>query len=105
MRLMSNRRVASSRRPGSAPRTRTYGGVGAVERRAERRTRFIEAAIVTFGQHGFSKTTTRSLCAEAGLTQRYFYESFESVEELFEVVAKKLGEDLEIRLLAAEARA
>lgn len=96
--------MPSLRRPKTPPPERTYGGIGAVERQAERRARFIEAAIVTFGRHGFSKTTTRSLCAEAGLTQRYFYESFASVEELFEVVAKKLGEDLEVRLLSAAER-
>lgn len=83
---------------------RSYGGLAPGERRAERRARFIEAAVVAFGRDGFAGTTTRSLCAEAGLTQRYFYESFVSVEELFEAVARKLGEDLEAKLMNAEAR-
>jgi AcrR family transcriptional regulator len=102
---MSNKAVPASRRSVDAPRERLYGGIGTVERQAERRARFLEAAIVAFGRDGFSRTTTRSLCAEAGLTQRYFYESFASVEELFEIVAKRLGEELEVRLSAAAERA
>jgi AcrR family transcriptional regulator len=96
---MSNSDVPSPQR--NSTRGRLYGGLPVAERRAERRARFIEAAIVAFGRDGVAGTTTRSLCAEAGLTQRYFYESFASVEELFETVARVLGERLEVALLEA----
>jgi AcrR family transcriptional regulator len=102
---MSNWLVPSPARLSAPQPGRLYGGLPALERRAERRARFMEAAIAAFGRDGFARTTTRSLCAEAGLTQRYFYESFATVEELFEVVARKLGEELEVRLLDAAARA
>ena len=61
---------------------RLYRGIGNAERIAERRQRFVNAAIQRFGSDGFHATTLKSLCAEAGLTERYFYESFASFDEL-----------------------
>ncbi len=61
---------------------RTYGGVSATERIAARRARFIEAGIALFGSQGFRSATVRGVCAAAGLTDRYFYESFDSLEAL-----------------------
>lgn len=61
---------------------RAYGGRPAAERTAERRLRFIEAGIELFGTVGYHRTTVRMLTAAAGLTNRYFYESFESTEDL-----------------------
>src|SRR5690606_27216755 len=80
--------TASAKRP--APRR--YGGMSDQERRDERQRRFLEAGLETFGSLGYSATTTRRLCAEAGLTQRYFYQSFEGMEALFVAVAKQLSE-------------
>lgn len=65
---------------------RSYGGMGADERRAQRRAQLIDAGTRAFGRDGFKGTTTRSLCAEAKLTQRYFYESFRDMEDLFVAV-------------------
>lgn len=61
---------------------RVYGGQQRGERVAERRQRFIEAGIRQFGSLGYQATTVRSLCAEAELSTRYFYESFDTVEAL-----------------------
>jgi AcrR family transcriptional regulator len=61
---------------------RLYRGVTNSQRTAERRQRFIAAAIQRFGSDGFHATTLKSLCAEAGLTERYFYESFSNFDEL-----------------------
>jgi AcrR family transcriptional regulator len=97
--------VVPSKRKGGKPAGRVYGGMPDAQRRAERRERFLEAGIVSFGRDGYAGTTTRSLCAEAGLTQRYFYESFDGIEALFETVVRRLGEELERRLLEAAARA
>ncbi|MBC7173041.1 MAG: TetR/AcrR family transcriptional regulator, partial [Polyangiaceae bacterium] len=82
---------------------RTYGGVGSEERRAERRRRLVEAGIRAFGREGFAATTTRSLCAEAGLTQRYFYEAFDGLESLFLEVCRTLATQLKEAILAALA--
>jgi AcrR family transcriptional regulator len=72
------------------------------DRKRDRRERFLAAAIVAFGRDGYRGTTTRSLCAEAGLTQRYFYESFRDLEDLFLAVANLLGE--RVRQVLEEAR-
>jgi AcrR family transcriptional regulator len=56
------------------------------ERVAARRARFIEAGIELFGTQGFRAATVRGVCAAAGLTDRYFYESFASLEALLAAV-------------------
>jgi AcrR family transcriptional regulator len=61
---------------------RAYGGRAPEERIASRRARFIEAGIELFGTQGFRGATVRGICAEAGLTDRYFYESFATLEAL-----------------------
>lgn len=81
---------------------RAYGGVSEEDRKTDRRERFLAAGIVAFGRDGYRGTTTRSLCAEAGLTQRYFYESFRDLEDLFLAVANLLGE--RVRKVLSEAR-
>ena len=57
-------------------RTRNYAGQSAQERAAARRARLVEAAVTVLGEQGESRTTMTAICAEAGLTERYFYESF-----------------------------
>lgn len=96
------RKTASRRR---TPAPRAYGGVSGDVRRAERRERFVQAGIQLFGTAGYAATTTRNLCAEAGLTQRYFYESFDSLDSLFIEVVNLLGERLHAQLLQAIAQA
>lgn len=66
----------------SSDQGRRYRGVSEEVRRAERRQRFIEAGLEVFGVRGYHSSTVRSICASAGLTERYFYESFENSEDL-----------------------
>jgi len=61
---------------------RVYAGLNKEERTAQRKQKFIDAGIQLFGNGGFHSTTERKLCAEAELTARYYYESFESTEDL-----------------------
>lgn len=61
---------------------RRYRGVGGEERRAERRQRLTEAGLQVFGEVGYHGATVRMICARAGLTERYFYESFANSEDL-----------------------
>jgi AcrR family transcriptional regulator len=68
---------------------RRYGGASADERKAQRRERLIEAGFVVFGRDGYLKTTMRLVCAQARLSERYFYESFESTDELFRTVHRR----------------
>ncbi|MEY4766557.1 MAG: hypothetical protein RI907_3230, partial [Pseudomonadota bacterium] len=85
---------------GASPRR--YGGVSADERRAQRRERLIEAGFEVFGREGYLQSTMRLVCANARLSERYFYENFESLEELFRAVhrraSSKVGEQVMIKL-------
>lgn len=63
--------------------TRTYGGLSEAERVIERRERFLEAGLDIFGTLGIRGATVRALCKAAGLTERYFYESFADTDALF----------------------
>lgn len=61
--------------------TRSYGGQTAHERAAGRRERLVEATIASLAGQGEAGTTMTAVCAGAGLTERYFYESFVSRDE------------------------
>lgn len=65
---------------------RTYGGVSPEQRRADRRARLVEAGLALYGSQGFAATSIDAVCVEAGLTKRYFYESFGSAQELLAAV-------------------
>ncbi|MFF6782945.1 TetR family transcriptional regulator [Streptomyces sp. NPDC012510] len=63
--------------------TGRYGGRTALERRAERRARFLDAGLRLFGDSpGFRGTTIAALSEAAGLSTRQFYEEFHSLEEV-----------------------
>lgn len=68
--------------PAAATATRRYRGSSPAERRAERRERLLKAAIRVYGERGYRNATVKAVCEEAGLTERYFYESFENSEAL-----------------------
>lgn len=55
---------------------RSYGGKSAEQRARERRQRLVEATVQVLAERGEARTTMTAICAEAGLTERYFYESF-----------------------------
>ncbi|MBU0789332.1 MAG: TetR/AcrR family transcriptional regulator [Polycyclovorans sp.] len=82
-------------------RRRTYRGECLVARRAERRSKLLDAALECFGTAGYHATSVRGICQAAGLTERYFYESFEHSEALLEALYVKLSDDLETRILSA----
>jgi AcrR family transcriptional regulator len=52
------------------------------ERRAQRRSQLITAAIEVYGERGYRQATVKAVCEAAGLTERYFYESFANSEDL-----------------------
>jgi AcrR family transcriptional regulator len=84
---------------------RTYAGQEHGSRVAQRRERFIEAGVEQFGTLGYHATTVRTLTAAAGLSNRYFYESFATMEDLliacFEQVTTDYRERLRKAVLAA----
>jgi AcrR family transcriptional regulator len=66
-------------------------GLSADDRRAERRGLLLDAAFELLGTEGWSATTVRAVCQAARLNPRYFYESFEDVDELVVAVYDRLG--------------
>ncbi len=85
----------------SAESGRAYGGRSLDERRRKRRAQLVEAGIAVFGREGFRAATVKSICREAGLTERYFYESFANSEVLFAEVYKTLVARLQDDVVAA----
>ncbi|MFJ8807214.1 TetR/AcrR family transcriptional regulator [Streptomyces sp. NPDC102490] len=63
--------------------TGRYGGKSAAQRQAERRRRFLDAALQLFGDTpGYRATTVAALSDAAGLSTRQFYEEFRTLEDL-----------------------
>lgn len=83
---------------------RSYRGVSAEQRRAERRARLLAAALDLVGTVGLAATTMTEVCARARLTERYFYESFRSLDELVAELMTEQAERLQEHVLAAVAR-
>ncbi|CAJ92287.1 DNA-binding protein, AcrR family, includes nucleoid occlusion protein SlmA [Cupriavidus necator] len=73
---------------------RRYRGAEAEERRAQRRVQLIAAAVQVYGERGYQNATVKAVCEAAGLTERYFYESFANSEALllasFQTVTHRL---------------
>lgn len=83
---------------------RVYGGVDAAGRQAARRARLIEAGLDLLGTGGLAAVTVRKVCQRAGLAARYFYESFDGLDELVVAVFDGIVEELigsGLRALAA----
>ncbi|WP_315914271.1 TetR/AcrR family transcriptional regulator [Arthrobacter sp. lap29] len=70
---------------------RRYSGLEPSERTQERYQKFIESGTGVFGTVGYSAAKVKTLCQGAGLSERYFYESFESREHLLTVVYAQLS--------------
>lgn len=84
---------------------RVYGGENHEARRARRRQQFLDAGLQLFGTQGYRVTTVRSLCKQAELTDRYFYESFDTTEDLLMAVYQQQCDALERCVTDALAQA
>lgn len=80
---------------------RSYGGVSADERRAQRRAALLEAALEIIGTKGLSKLTVSGLCTRAGLNERYYYESFDSRDDVLTALFDAIAEELAAAIMAA----
>jgi AcrR family transcriptional regulator len=87
------------------PNKRRYGGVLPEERQRQRREKLIEGAVEVFGTKGFHATTVREVCVAAHLTERYFYESFKTLPQLYLAAYGELRDQLMTLTLAALAQA
>jgi AcrR family transcriptional regulator len=71
-----------------------YRGVSAEQRRADRRERLMEATLEVWADPQ-RRTTMTAVCAEAGLSERYFYESFADLDEALRAVLDATAEEIE----------
>ncbi|MGH8493741.1 MAG: TetR/AcrR family transcriptional regulator [Moraxellaceae bacterium] len=83
----------------AAASSRHYGGKAAADRSDERRRKLQAAGLELFGTQGYAATSVKALCTEAGLTERYFYESFRNREDIFMVVAGRSAAGLARQLM------
>lgn len=84
---------------------RRYGGRDAAQRREERRARLIAAGLELFGTTGYAATSVKNICREAGLTERYFYESLRDREDLLATVYDELIREVQVATFAAADQA
>ena len=74
--------------------SRTYRGMTPSERSADRRERLMATGLELFGTVGYNNTSVRALSAAATLNSRYFYEAFESREDLLYNVYQCIVEEM-----------
>ncbi|WLP88544.1 TetR/AcrR family transcriptional regulator [Gordonia sp. NB41Y] len=82
---------------------RRYGGADADERRTRRRAQLVEAGLDLFGEHGYPNVSVKRVCDHAGLTQRYFYESFADRTALLVAVYEECVTTARAEVLTAAA--
>lgn len=62
--------------------SRRWRGIEPADRTATRRRQLLDAGLQLMGTVGVTGMSMRAVCREAGLTERYFYESFTNLEAL-----------------------
>ncbi|NMN98150.1 TetR/AcrR family transcriptional regulator [Antrihabitans stalactiti] len=80
---------------------RDYGGISALDRRAERRRKLLEAGKRIWGESGIAEVTVRGVCSASGLTPRYFYEQFPNRDDLLVAIADQLRTELTATMVTA----
>lgn len=81
---------------------RPYRGVDAAERLAHRRRQLLEAGLDLLGSESDTvELTVRTICGQAGLTLRYFYESFTDKDQFVAAVFDWVLADLTASIQAA----
>jgi AcrR family transcriptional regulator len=70
----------------SGQRSRRWSGVPLEDRQVLRRDELIAAGVQLLGGKSGPAVTVRAVCRQAGLTERYFYESFSDRDEFVRAV-------------------
>ena len=82
---------------------RRYSGQSFADRLTERRQKLIVAAVIVAGRVGLDGASVAAICAEAGLTARYFYESFPTREAIFVEAYRAVQNEVLARIETAAA--
>ncbi|MGN6781164.1 MAG: TetR/AcrR family transcriptional regulator [Marmoricola sp.] len=83
-----------------AGQTGVYRGLSAAERAADRRERLLDATLAVWADPTV-RTTMTGICAAAGLSERYFYESFRNLDEALTAVLDAIATEIEQTTQAA----
>ncbi|MEW1613720.1 MULTISPECIES: TetR family transcriptional regulator [unclassified Streptomyces] len=83
---------------------RSWGGTKLADRRAARRRILLDTAERLAGAEGCAAVTVRSVCREARLTDRYFYESFTGRDDLLLAAFERVADEARRALEGAVAR-
>ncbi len=83
------------------PGTRAYRGVAPLERVEQRRAQIVDAAVDVFGTVGYGAATVDHICARAGLSKRYFYESFTDREALLLACYERCADEIHSAMVSA----
>lgn len=78
--------------PASDATPNRWRGIPLDERQAERRRILVDTAFDLLGTIGVAGTTVRGVCEAAGLNPRYFYESFDDLDDLLLAVFDRTAE-------------
>jgi AcrR family transcriptional regulator len=85
---------------------RPYRGVDAADRVAQRRRRLLDAGLDLLGSESdAADLTVRTICRQAGLTLRYFYESFADKDDFVGAVFDSVIADIAATTQAAVSAA
>ncbi|WP_320669157.1 TetR/AcrR family transcriptional regulator [Patulibacter defluvii] len=87
------------------PVVRPYRGISAEQRRADRRRRLLDGGLDVLAEVGVAGLTMTAVCARAGLTERYFYESFRDRDGLLRALSDQLADEVTDAIRGAIARA
>lgn len=82
-----------------------WAGVPLTDRRIERRALLVRAAFALFGDGGEAAVSVRSVCREAALNSRYFYENFPDTGALLGAVYDRVATELSVEVETAIGRA
>ena len=84
---------------------RPFRGVPAEERRAVRREKLIDACLNVIDRDGLAGLKVSAVCQEAGLTERYFYESFSNRDDALVALFAEFGRQTYAKAVKALAAA
>ncbi len=77
---------------------RLIGGLDEAARRAARRETLLDAALDLFSARGFTATPIETLCQQARVSTKSFYEVFDSRESCYLALMMRTTEDMQHRL-------
>lgn len=80
---------------------RKYGGASAHERVSRRRRQLLDAALEVVSSVGAERATMTAVCRSAGLSERYFYESFSGLDALMSDLLDELAAEVRAAVLDA----